>query len=256
MTHAPHPLRLRASLDLLSADQGGRSGPLVNGSRPALWFGDTDPAGQPRLHSCVLTLPSGDAAEPGGRYSVELTPVAFGTWPAIHKGTAFDVMDGLRVVGRGAFAALPPASELERELRQSLAATFHDWVFDRFREKVSHSSAVGPNGEPDLIAWFPAIGGKRHVVVVEVVARRPRKKDVERLMRLMKSHDASFGVVIGAEGPSHGARELILALGTVDVGERTPVPRVRALTSADLLREDVSLLPAVPDPERVEVRPS
>lgn len=246
-------LALRAALELLPREQGGRRGPIGVDYRPALWFGDTTPTGELELHSCVVHLRGRDAAEPGDSVEVDLIPIAIETWPTVATGTRFDIFEATRPVGRGQLLTGPREAVASAELRRALHEALEDWVTERFGSKVER--AVHGNGRmrPDLIGWFHDNRGDRQALVVEVVARRPRKRDVDRLARMMEEQKASLGLIIALDEPSRAARASAYDHGSVDLGDRQHASRIRMLTIRDLVSGDIALLPGASEPQELQL---
>lgn len=246
-------LSLEADIDLLPTEDGGRSGPVLSGYRPGLWFGETGPSGEPELHSTVLRLPRGRELAPGERGSVLLTPLAYETWPHVKPGTRFDVYDAGRAVGVGSLRTIPTRAGAQSELRTVLRRAFEEWVIERFGERVSRRPRVGKRLEPDLMAWFHDDDGNRHLLVADVVARKPGRRDVDRLARMMDQHSASLGLVIAFEEPSAAALEAIYRHGTVVLPRDLRASKIRVVTSRDLARDELELVPTKRQPETLEL---
>lgn len=246
-------LSLEAEIDLLPTERGGRRGPVFSGYRPALWFGETGPSGEPELHSAMLRLPRAQQLGPGERGHVLITPLAYETWPPVRPGTRFDVYDAGRAVGAGVLRSTPTRSVAESELRTALHSAFEEWVLGRFGARVERRPRVGQRFEPDLIAWFDDDEGKGHILVAEVVARRPGRKDVDRLARMMDHHGASLGLVVAFDDPSATTLDAIYHHGTVTLARGHWAPRIRVVTSRDLARDDIDLLPTKWQPAALEL---
>lgn len=246
-------LALSARLELFAQDQGGRRTPIRSGYRPALWFGDTDQAGELQLHSCVVYFHGRDTVGPGESVDADLAPVAFETWPTVAAGACFDVFEGTRPVGRGRVLVRPQGAFASVELRRALHRAFEDWVTERFGSKVER--AVTGNGrlQPDLVGWFRDGNGERQSLVVEVIARRPWRRDVDRLARMMKAQGALLGMIVALDEPSLAVRNSVYGQGSVDLGRGQHVPRVRILTIRDLVRRDVALLPGPTEPQELQL---
>jgi len=246
-------LALSARLELLPRDQGGRRSPIRSGYRPALWFGDTDPAGELQLHSCIVHLHGRDTVEPGESVDADLSPVAFETWPTVAAGARFDVFEGARPVGRGRVLARPEGALASVELRRALHRAFEDWVTERFGSKVERAATTNGRLRPDLVGWFRNGGGERHSLVVEVIARRPWRRDVDRLARMMKEQGALLGMIVALDEPSLAVRNSVYGHGSVDLGRGQHAPRVRILTIRDLVSRDVALLPGPTQPQEFQL---
>jgi len=246
-------LALSARLELFPQDQGGRRSPIRSGYRPALWFGDTDPAGELRLHSCVVYFHGRDTLQPGESIDVDLAPVAFETWPTVLAGARFDVFDGTRPIGRGRVVARPEGALASVELRRALHRAFEDWVTERFGSKVELAGTGNSRLRPDLVGWFRDGRGERQSLVVEVIARRPWRRDVDRLARMMKEQAALLGMIVALDEPSLAVRNAVYGQGSVDLGRGQHVPRVRILTIRDLVSRDVALLPGPTEPQELQL---
>jgi hypothetical protein len=246
-------LALRARLKLLPRDQGGRKGPIRTGYRPALWFGDTAPTGELELHSCVVHLRGRDAAEPGDSIEADLAPIAIETWPAVATGTRFDVFEGTRPVGRGRLLAGPQEAVVSAELRRALHEALEDWVTERFGSKVERAAHGDGRMRPDLIGWFQDDRGDRQALVVEVVARRPIKRDVVRLARMMEAEGALLGLIVALDEPSRAAHASAYERGSVDLGNGRHVSRIRMLTIRDLISGEIALLPGATEPQELQL---
>jgi hypothetical protein len=246
-------LALTVRLELFPQAQGGRRSPVRSGYRPTLWFGDTDPDGELRLHSCVVYFHDRDTVAPGESVDADLAPVAFETWPTVAAGARFDVFDGTRPVGRGWLAARPQGTLASVELRRALHRAFEDWVTERFGSKVERASTGNSRLQPDLVGWFRDARGARRSLVVEVIARRPWRRDVDRLARMMKEQGALLGMIVALDEPSLAVRNAVYGQGSVDLGRGQHVPRVRILTIRDLVTRDVSFLPGPTEPQELQL---
>jgi hypothetical protein len=246
-------LALEAEIDLLPTDQGGRRRPMPNGFRPTLWFGETGPTGEPELHSAVLRLKRRDELAPGKHGRVLISPLAFETWPQVKSGTRFDIYDGGRIVGSGVLRTTPAASFAEEELRKALTNALEEWVIERFGDRVARRPRLGTPYEPDLVAWFDDESGDRHALVAEVVARKPGRKDVDRLARMMERHNASLGLVVALDEPSAATLDEIYRHGTIQLSPELRAPKIRVVTTRDLARAEIDLLPTRREPNALEV---
>jgi hypothetical protein len=246
-------LSLEADLDLLPTERGGRRGPVLSGYRPGLWFGETGLGGEPELHSTILRLIRDDQLAPGERGQVLLTPLAYEMWPQVRPGTRFDVYDAGRAVGTGILRTTPTRSAAQSELRAALHNAFEEWVFERFGELVARRPRLGKRLEPDLVAWFDDAGGATHLLVAEVVARKPGRRDVDRLARMMEHHSASLGLIVAFDEPSATTLDAIYRHGTVTLADDVRVPKIRLVTSRDLARNEIDLLPTKRLPQALEL---
>lgn len=244
---------LDAEIDLLPTEQGGRRGPVRNGFRPAVWFGETAPTGEPALHSVVLRLGAGQDLAPGQRGEVLISPLAYETWPDVRAGTHFDLYEAGRVIGGGLLRATPTRSLSEPELRRALLNALEEWVLERFGEQVERRPRLGKRFEPDLLAWFDDDDGERHALIGEIVARKPARRDVDRLARMMEYHGASFGLLVALDEASAATLDAIHGYGTVALPSEAPVPRIRIVTTRSLVRERVELLPKKRKPTSLQL---
>lgn len=246
-------LSLEAEIDLLPTERGGRRRSLRSGARPALWFGETGPSGEPELHSAILRLRRGDHLAPGERGEVIISPLAYETWPRVKPGTHFDIYDAGRAVGAGMLRTTPSRSVAQPELRRALGSALEEWLVERFGERVVHRPRLGTRLEPDLIAWFDDDQGERHALIAEVVAKRPGKRDVDRLARMIRHHSASLGLLVALDEPSAATLDAIYRHGTVALSPELAAPRIRVVTTRDLARDDIDLLPTKWQPEALEL---
>lgn len=246
-------LLLEADVDLLATERGGRRGPVLSGYRPALWFGDTGPTGEPELHSAILRLAESHELAPGERARVLITPLAYESWPRVKPGTPFDIYDAGRAVGTGSLRTIPSRAWAESELRMALHNALEEWVLERFGERVSRRAREGHRREPDLMAWFDDDEGNRHLLVAEVVARRPGRRDVDRLARMMQQLNASLGLVVAFDEPSAATLDAIYRHGTITLPRGLRAPRIRVVTSRDLARNEIELVPTKRQPESLEL---
>jgi hypothetical protein len=247
-------LSIDAEIDLLPTERGGRRRPILNGFRPALWFGDTGPTGEPELHSAIVRLKRGNHLDPGKRGAVLIAPVAYETWPRLREGAHFDVYDAGRSIGSGVLATAPGKLFAEPELRRAVGSAFEQWAIDRFGDRVERAPRLGTPLEPDVIARFTDADGTVHVLVAEIVARRPVIRDVERLARMMERTNASLGWIVASDSPSPHALDAIYRHGTVALAPGVSTPRIRVVTSRDLARNTIDLLPAKQAPDELVVR--
>ena len=226
---------------------------MLSGYRPGLWFGETGPSGEPELHSTVLRLTRGHELAPGERGQVLITPLAYETWPNVKPGTRFDVYDAGRAVGAGSLRTIPTRSGAQSELRTALRRAFEEWVLERFGERVSLRPRAGKRLQPDLMAWFDDDEGNRHLLVADVVASKPGRRDVDRLARMMDQHSASLGLVVAFDEPSAAALDAIYRHGTVVLPLDVRAPKIRVVTSRDLARNELDLVPTKWQPETLEL---
>jgi hypothetical protein len=246
-------LELEAEVDLLPTDRGGKSGPVRSGFRPALWFGDTGPHGELELHSAVLRVMRGDHVAPGDKGGVLLLPLAYETWPRVRPGTHFDVYDAGRPIGRGILRTTPTSSASERELRQVLNNALEEWVLERFGDRVLRRPRLGKRFQPDLVAWFDDDEGMRRSLIAEVIARRPGPRDVDRLARMLERHKASVGIIVALDSPSAATLDAIHRHGTIALSSEVRAPKIRVITTRDLVRNDIRLIPTREEPEELEL---
>lgn len=246
-------LSLDAEIDLMPTKRGGKRRLVRSGFRPALWFGDTGPSGEPELHSAILRLKRVDQLAPGERGEVVLSPVAYETWPDVKPGTHFDVYDAGRAVGTGILRTTPTSAVAEPELHKAVSSAFEEWVLERFADRVARRPRLGKRLEPDVIAWFDDDEGNRHTLIAEIVARRPARRDVDRLARMMRHHGASLGLVVALDEPSAATLDAIYRHGTVALPPEKRVPRIRVITTRDLARNHIDLLPAKRQPKAIEL---
>jgi translation elongation factor EF-Tu-like GTPase len=86
---------IRATLDLLTSDRGGREGPILPGYRSLARFEGVD-----RDFGFELDLDSKDLA-PGDTGTGRLSFWAGDELPELHNGQRFELREGARVVGHG-----------------------------------------------------------------------------------------------------------------------------------------------------------
>lgn len=244
----------RADVRLLPRSAGGRKAPARSGYRPGVWFGATGRQGEPEVHSCVAQVIGADVLEAGSPGVLELVPLALETWPAVRVGSGFDLVEGARTVGHGILTSVPTQGLFSGELRRALQGALEDWVRERFGDRVARRPPRSTGLDPDLIAWFDDGAGQRRTLVAEVVARRPWRRDVERLARIMEREGSTLGLIVGLDEPSMSVREAVYQYGSVGLGDGQSVPRIRVLTTQDLLARDVALLPGAREPRALELR--
>jgi len=80
-----------------------------------------------------------------------------------------------------------------------------------------------------------------------------RRRDVERLARMMKEQNALLGIVVALDEPSLAVRNSLHEHGSVDLGEGQHVPRVRVLTIRDLVGRHAALLPGAAEPQELQL---
>jgi hypothetical protein len=149
----------------------------------------------------------------------------------------------------------PTRALADRELRRSIANAFEEWVVERFGDVVRHAArAKSGRLEPDLVALFRDDEGNQQLLVGEILARRPLRRDVERLARMIERHGASLGLVVALDEPSPAVLSEIYRHGTTAISPGTHTPRIRVVTPRELARGDVDLLPAKKTPEILELR--
>ena len=247
-------LSLKADIDLLPTERGGRRRSVRDGYRPALWFGETAPSGEPELHSALVRLQGGRELLPGQRGRVTIHPLAYETWPQVKPGLRFDLFDSGRAIGRGAIRSSLKQSAAEPELRRALSNALEEWVRERFGERVARRPRLGEPLEPDLIARFDDDEGRSHALIAEVIARRPGKRDIDRLARMMERHSASLGLIVTLEEPTAASLDAIYQHGTIALSGDLWVPRIRIVTTHDIVRENIELLPTKRQPQELELR--
>jgi hypothetical protein len=244
---------LDADIELLPSDAGGKRRSIRSGYRPLLWFGETGPAGEPDLHSALLRLRRRGSLAPGDKGSVVVTPLAWETWPHVTRGTEFDIFDGGHYVGRGVLTSSPQESLSELEVRRALNRALEEWVVERFPNRVTRTSRVAGRRQPDLLARFKDENEVGHLLVAEVVGRRPTALDVDQLVELMADLDASLGLLVGVDEPTPETWNAVYRQGRLELPGGLWIPRLRVLTTRDLAREDVDLLPERRAPDELEL---
>ena len=96
---------IRARLRVLTADEGGRLGPIFAGYRPDWNIGNLDDNGRPTINGAPLLIEGADEVPPGGEAVVRLHPLAPEFWTGVTVGQRIEMQEGPRVV-----AVLPPVS--------------------------------------------------------------------------------------------------------------------------------------------------
>jgi len=162
------------------------------------------------------------------------------------------VFEGGTHVARGRLHAAPQQAATQPELRRALYAALEEWVVERFGDRVVRGHRVGKM-QPDLIATFRDETGASHLLIGEVVARRPAVKDVQRLRAIMHDVNATLGFLVGLDEPLAHTWNAIVAEGGLELSRGVWTPRVRVMTTRDLARGDVELLPSHQAPERLEL---
>lgn len=242
-----------AEVELLPTEAGGRRRTVRSGYRPALWFGETSPTGEPALHSALLTFTGADSLTPGERAEVKIVPLAWETWPDVGTGTEFDVIDAGRRVGSGRLRSSPFASATEAQVRRALHSAFADWIAERFGDRLTRSPRRRNQQEPDLVAYFHDETGASHVLVGEVVGRTPHPNDVNQLVTLMRRVGASLGLIVCLDDPPAEAWGAIYRLGLVELPGGLWTSRIRVVTTRELARGDIELLPGRTQPDEVKL---
>jgi translation elongation factor EF-Tu-like GTPase len=87
---------ITVELELLPSEQGGRSTGVGSGWGPLLRFNGADD-----LYGMVEVFLDGESVDPGSSASGRLRVAAPERLPTLRHGDRFDVLEGLRVVGRG-----------------------------------------------------------------------------------------------------------------------------------------------------------
>lgn len=89
---------IRASLRLLSHDEGGRQSPIASGYRSHWAF---PPEIHGERHDGPLTLEAGPSEwlDPGEEANVRLHPLFPDLWPPLVPGVRLTMLEGARVVG-------------------------------------------------------------------------------------------------------------------------------------------------------------
>jgi hypothetical protein len=190
----------------------------------------------------------------GSPAEVDLKPLAFETWPRVRKGTKFQVFEGLRAVGTGEVTATEPEARLAKDRDLAFHEGFEHWAMTQFGSKMARIPAQTPaTSHPDLIAWFEDDERRQHSLVVDVVARRPRKQDIYRLLRVMDQWNALLGVLVVRDEAPAAVWDAIVQSGSVALGRREHVPRIRLVTARELLDPDTKLVPGAHEADRVEM---
>jgi hypothetical protein len=201
----------------------------------------------------VVRLRGRETAAPGDSIQADLVPIAIETWPTVTTGARFDLFEGTHPVGRGRLLTGPGEAVVSAELRRALHGALEDWITERFGSKVERAAHGNGRMRPDLVGWFQDERGNRQTLVVEIVARRPLKRDVDRLARMMEAQEALLGLIVGLDEPSPAARSSAYDLGSVDLGHGRHVSRIRMLTIRDLVSGDIALLPGAAEPEELQL---
>ena len=235
--------------------RGDVSGPhwLVSGARPALWFGETGPGGEPELHSVLLRLVDRNRLRAGERGEARIVPLAFETWPDVKPGMRFDIYDGTRRTGAGRLTTTPATSGAHGDLRKGLADAFEEWVVERFGDRVAHRERLEGRLAPDFVVWFDDDSGARQSLVGEVIARRPTRKDVERLARMIKHRGAALGILLALDDPNAATLDAIYDHGLVALPGGLRAPRIRVVTAREIAHDAIDLLPSKRQPRALEL---
>ena len=92
---------LRLQLELLPTNSDGRRGPVHDGYRGAISFGETTDAGVPIVHETVLVFEGVDRLCPGESASARAWVVASEHLPDdVGPGTTLEYVEGYRTVAR------------------------------------------------------------------------------------------------------------------------------------------------------------
>jgi translation elongation factor EF-Tu-like GTPase len=92
---------LRLQVDVVSTEEGGRQGPVFDGYRGAISFGETTDDGVPVVHDTVLVFESVDRVPPGGSSAARAWVVAPEYLPDdVGPGSTFTYVEGHRTVAR------------------------------------------------------------------------------------------------------------------------------------------------------------
>jgi hypothetical protein len=161
------------------------------------------------------------------------------------------LLEGSRLVGQGEL--LEATTPSDADVRHALQETFEGWVTEKFGQVAAHREWTGKGLRPDLVLRFRDLDGHEQTLVGEVVPRGPQKRDVERTARLMASHAADFGVIIGLDGPSRGAEVSAYEQGRAELGEELWIPRIRMLSTRSLWNWNPDLIPGAIEPETFEL---
>lgn len=233
----------------VAPDDAAKGRAIRSGYRPALWFGETDSRGTPHLHSCLVDLIDRDEVLPGEVFRAVVRPFAIETWPRLDAGTTFLVYEGVVSVGSGQITRAVTTSALTASLHEAL----EEWVVNRFGDQIVRREPRRGRAVPDLVAWFDDERGEQQALVVEVVAHRPRRRDVERLGRMMDDFDSALGVLVTFDEPSAAVWRSIVELGSVGLPGGEQVAKVRWVSVRDLLEDESELLPGEREPARLQL---
>lgn len=94
---------IHASIHLLTASEGGRTGPLLSGYRSLLRFDGSEKDFGFELHLAPKLSASGLA--PGGSANARLSLWAVDELPKLAIGQKFEIREGAHIVGRGSVMA-------------------------------------------------------------------------------------------------------------------------------------------------------
>lgn len=92
---------IRVRVRLLSADEGGRKGPIDDGYRASWGISNRSEEGEWTISDAPLLLEGRDWLPPGESANVRIHPLWPEFWTEVSAGTELAMHEGSRVVGHG-----------------------------------------------------------------------------------------------------------------------------------------------------------
>jgi hypothetical protein len=100
-TPVPQSLVLRLSLDLVPSDRAGRRGPVVDGYRASMSFGQRRRGIEPVVHDAIVVLEHGSTLAPGQQGLARAWVLMPDELPrSVGVGSVFAFLEGDQIVGR------------------------------------------------------------------------------------------------------------------------------------------------------------
>ena len=103
----PQGMVLRLALDLVPSDRGGRRGPVIDGYRASMSFGQRRRGVEPVVHDAIVVLEDGSALAPGQRGLARAWVLMPDELPrSVGVGSVLALLERDQIVGRGEILAI------------------------------------------------------------------------------------------------------------------------------------------------------
>ncbi|CAA9483813.1 MAG: hypothetical protein AVDCRST_MAG85-830 [uncultured Solirubrobacteraceae bacterium] len=227
-------LRFDANIDLLPNSEGGRQTAIGPSYRSNVWFGEISADGNPLLNGCAIETT--EPIDPGASAAVSIVPFYPEYWADVDDGAQFDLLEGLRRVGRGTVIHAPPETERVISAKRRLASDLERRIRAFVAPDVVRRPA--PGGGIDFELTLSRADAHPGIVVGEFKLGRARVSDVQRLADQVNMRSSDLGLLIGLSEPSREIQRALFSHGTRVLPDGRPLPRLLYLSVPALARPE------------------